>query len=82
MKKSVIIFIILLSILSFSSCGTQSGKLPKVVANTPESVKSSTHVITSKAVYNCGNCAIQGEKIYYANSYDNGILYSINTEIK
>jgi hypothetical protein len=96
MKKSVIIFIVLLSILSFSSCGTQSGILTKVVDNTPEietsdaepsassatpepeNAQLSTSAITSKVVNNCGNCAIQGEKIYYANSYDNGTLYSMN----
>lgn len=98
MKKSVIIFTILLSILSFSSCGTQSGKLAEVVANTPEieasdaessalsatsepeTAQSSTPVITSKVVNNCGNSAIQGDRIYYANSYDNGTLYSMNTD--
>lgn len=98
MKKSVIIFTVLLSILSFSSCGTQSKKLAEVVTSTPEieagDVKSSppsatpepenalsgTPANTSKVVYNCGNCAIQGEKIYYTNSYDNGTLYSMNTD--
>ncbi|HWT74207.1 MAG TPA: DUF5050 domain-containing protein [Mobilitalea sp.] len=97
MKKSVIIFTVLLSILSFSSCGTRSGKLAEVVVNTPEieasdaepsafsatsepeTVQLITPAITSKIVNNCGNCAIQGEKIYYANSYDNGTLYSMNS---
>lgn len=96
MKKSVIIFTILLSILSFSSCGIQSDKFTEVVVTTPEievsetipSVFSATSeletvqsgtVTTSQGVNNCGNCAIQGEKIYYANSYDSGTLYSINT---
>ena len=97
MKKSLIIFIVLLSILSFSSCGTQSGKPGEAVTNTleieasdaepspssitpePEATPSSTPAITSKVVNNCGNCAIQGEKLYYSNSYDNGILYSMNT---
>jgi hypothetical protein len=96
MKKSVAIFIVLLSILSFSSCGTQSKKLAEVVTSTPEieasdakpsalsttpeseNALSGTQVITSKVVNNCGNCVIQGEKIYYTNSYDNGTLYSMN----
>lgn len=94
MKKSVLIFTILLSILIFSSCGTQSRTFTKVVvATTPEieardtvpsvlvteTVQLSTPVTTSKFVNNCGNCAIQDEKIYYANTYDNGTLYSMNT---
>ena len=98
MKKTVIIFTFLLSILSFSSCGTQSGELSEVVANTLETeandaepsafsatseletAQSNPPVITSKVVNNCGNCAIQGDRIYYANSYDNGTLYSMNTD--
>jgi hypothetical protein len=94
MKKSVIIFTVLLSILSFSSCGTQSGKHAEVVTNTPEieatdaepsalsatseTAQSSSPVNTSRVINNCGNCAIQGEKLYYTNGYDNGTLYSIN----
>lgn len=96
MKKNIIIFTILLSILAFGSCGTQTGKPAEAVNNTPEveasdaapsvstatsepeKTPSSTPVITSNAINNCGNCAIQGEKIYYANSYDNGTLFSMN----
>ena len=98
MKKSVIIFTVLLSILSFSSCGTRSGELSEAVNNTPEieandaepsafpetsepdTAPSSSPVITSKVVTNCGDCALQGDRIYYANNYDNGTLYSMNTD--
>jgi hypothetical protein len=97
MKRNLIVFTVLLSILSFCSCGTQSDKLAEVVTNTPaiaagdaepstsaatsesEATQSSTPVIASKVVNNCVDCVIQGEKIYYANSYDNGTLYSMNT---
>lgn len=96
MKKITIILTVLLSILTFCSCGTHSRKLDEVVANNPEieandaktsinptasdpeTTPSSTPVFTSKVTYNCGNCAIQGEMIYYTNSYDNGSLYSMN----
>ncbi len=94
MKKSVIIFTVLLSILIFSSCETQSEKHTEVVTNTPEieatdaepsalsatseTAQSSSPVNTSRVINNCGNCAIQGEKLYYTNGYDNGTLYSIN----
>ncbi len=99
MKKSVIIFTVLLSLLSFSSCRTQSGRISEVVPSTPEietgdnepepspltkpsepgAAGSITPVITSKGLNNHGNCAIQGDTIYYVNSYDNGTLYSMNT---
>lgn len=97
MKKSLIIFTILLSIVSFSSCGTQGEKPSEAVINTqeieasnakpsavsatsePETAQTSTNVNTSKVVNNCENCGIQGDKIYYANSYDNGNIYSMNT---
>ncbi len=97
MKKSMIIFTVLLSILSFSSCGTQSNKLADAVTSTteieaddikpsalsatpePENALSGTPVNISKVINNCGNCTIQGEKIYYSNSYDNGAVYCMNT---
>jgi hypothetical protein len=36
MKKSMIIFTVVLSVLSFSSCKTKSGELEEVVTNTPK----------------------------------------------
>lgn len=90
MKKSVIIFTVLLFILSLSSCGTQDKKLEEEVVNTTEieasdakpspSSATSEPETTSKVVNNCGEFMIQDEKIYYANSYDNGTLYSMNTD--
>lgn len=98
MKKSLIIFTILLFILSFGSCGAQSGKLEEVEVITPENeasntessaspvtsesdtVPSSPPKVTSKVVNNCGDCALQGGRIYYANKYDNGTLYSMNID--
>lgn len=96
MKKSVIVFTVLLSILSFSSCDFRrelteveannpvteesNTELPELsVTSEPDNAQSGTPVIASKVVNNCGNCAFQGEKIYYVNSYDNGTLYSMYT---
>ncbi|MFA9378962.1 MAG: DUF5050 domain-containing protein [Lachnotalea sp.] len=53
MKKNVIIFIVLLSVLSSSSCGTRSGKLTKVQANISKNeandVESSAYSVTSES---------------------------------
>ncbi len=94
MKKSRIIFTILLSVLCFGSCGTQN-KEPEEVVNAPENeagatelptpsgtspeiTQSITPIITSKVVYNTGDVVIQDEKIYFINGYDEGTLYSMN----
>lgn len=92
MKKSLIVFTVLLLILSFSSCGTQSGKLEEMEVNTPENEAGNAEssavsvtsepdtALTSKVINNCGDCAFQGDRIYYSNSYDNGTLYSMTTD--
>ena len=92
MKKSLIVFTVLLLILSFSSCGTQSGKLEEMEVNTPENEAGNAEssavsvtsepdtALTSKVINNCGDCALQGDRIYYSNSYDNGTLYSMTTD--
>lgn len=90
MKKSAAVFIVLLSILSFSSCGPQSKRPAESVTDTPEIETSDARPsgtsatpeteTAPKAANNCGNCAIQGERVYYINNQDNGTLYSINTD--
>lgn len=72
MKKCLIVLTVPLLILSFSSCGAQSGKLEEMEVNTSE--------VKSNVINNCGDCALQGDRIYYSNSYDNGTLYSMNTD--
>lgn len=72
MKKCLIVFTVLLLILSLSSCGAQSGK--------PEEMEVNTSKVKSNVINNCEGCVIQGDRIYYANSYDNGTLYSVNTD--
>ena len=98
MKKIVIVFTVLISILSLSSCGIRSGKLsetgdssreidesdakPSELSETkePETAQPDSPLIPAKVINNCGDCAIQGEKLYYTNSYDNGTLYSMNID--
>lgn len=97
MKKSIIIFVVLILILNLSSCGVPFEKNSEEVANaleiegddtepssfeTPESKPASSNnpEITSENIFNNGSCAIQGDRIYFCNSYDGGTLYSIKTD--
>lgn len=115
MKKFIIIITVLISMLCFSSCGTQHKKVTPAVVNTTEldtsnsstsgvsvtfegsektgdfeeiggsikteaSIKSEPENVTSKTANIEGNCAVQNGKIYYANHFDDGTLYSMNTD--
>jgi hypothetical protein len=47
----------------------------------PKTATSNTNPeITSENIFNNGNCAILGDRIYFCNSYDGGSLYNIKTD--
>lgn len=92
LKKSAIIIFILIFILSLNACGAipmststppgTSASSPVTPSPTaaPAPTVSAAPGVSTENVAQCVRFSVQNGKIYYLNSYDNGNLYSVNTD--
>jgi|GEM_PF-801118 len=89
MKKRFVIFIVIILILSLNGCGILFEKHEEEISGTStfeievngtDAVPSDNTEITPENIINAGNCSVQGDRIYFCNSYEGDKLYSMNTD--
>lgn len=93
MKKKVAVFIAI--VIAFTLCGCKLKNIGEQISDSlnpadtvtadtdstdTEPVTSDTLEITPENANQCVNFAVQDGKIYFSNKYDNGSLYSMNTD--
>lgn len=76
MRRSIVIFITFILLLNFTGC---VGPFRKPVENAGK-ISKPVSSDNTEYVFNNGDCAFQGDRIYFCNSYDEGLLYSVKTD--
>lgn len=86
MKKSAVIILIIIFILSLNGCGVIPAASPPATNTTPPPAANTptppppVSGVTKENIAQCVDFAVESGRIYYLNSFDQGHLYSVNTD--